>query len=138
MVKPGRWTPAISTLTLCTIALSFPACEKDDATTSIVDADGRILIQDRTGKRWDITYAVQELGFTPENFNFGLGPDAIRPIIEPEFLAPGDPGYPHPGSLFLVLGISTEDEARAYRIRVLTSHEVVDETIGDLALAVTY
>jgi hypothetical protein len=41
----------------------------------------------------DVTYAVNHYGFLPEGFKFGLGPFAIKPILEPSFLSPGDPGY---------------------------------------------
>ena len=62
--------------------LALAGCD-DDTDTGPIIVDGRVLIQDRTGKLWDSTYAVNELQMSADQFNYGLGSDAIRPIIEP-------------------------------------------------------
>ena len=51
-----------------------------------------IYIVDRTGKRWDVTHAVNNYDFDPNQFEFGLGPFAIEPILNPEMIGPGNPG----------------------------------------------
>lgn len=101
-------------------------------------ADDRIFIQDQTGKKWDVTHAVQEYGMDPDNFNFGLGPDAIPPIVNPVFLVPGDAGYPSPSRTFQVVGVTVSGESRAYPVSVLTGHEVVNDRFGSTYVAVTY
>ncbi|MBD3334630.1 MAG: DUF3179 domain-containing protein [Candidatus Eisenbacteria bacterium] len=97
-----------------------------------------ILITDRTGKEWDVTYAVKELGFKVEDFNFGLGPDAIPPIVDPQFIAPGEEEYPSPDAAVRVLGMTAGDDARAYPVTDIAGHEVVNDRVGDLHFAATY
>ncbi|UCG51219.1 MAG: hypothetical protein JSW58_13635, partial [Candidatus Latescibacterota bacterium] len=64
----------------------------------------KIFIVDHTGKKWDVTHAVEKYGFDPTQFEFGLGPNAIPPIIDPGMLSPGDPNYPDEGGTFVVIG----------------------------------
>lgn len=97
-----------------------------------------VVIVDRTGKEWDVTEAVSRFGFEVERFEFGLGPHAIRPLIEPELLSPGDLGYPGPDEQFLVIGASINGDARAYGKLDLMRNEVVDDYIGGAAVAVAY
>jgi hypothetical protein len=120
------------------LALSALTGCDDDTDTGPIIVDGRILIQDRTGKLWDITYAVNELQMSADQFNYGLRPDAIPPIIDPQFSLPGDDDYPLDDALFLVLGVTVAGEHRAYRIAQLSSHEVVDDIAGETAFAATY
>ncbi|RMF61547.1 MAG: DUF3179 domain-containing protein [Calditrichaeota bacterium] len=104
-----------------------------------VQEDGdKILIIDRTGKEWDITHAVNVYGMNPDDFQFGLGPDAIRPILNPQHTQPGDPGHPDGNQTFLVIGTTINGDTRAYPIFVLKSHEIVDEQFGDTHVAVAY
>ncbi len=106
--------------------------------TAPVTRDGRTFIEDRTGKQWDVTYAVNELGMNADQFNYGLGPNAIRPITSPQFILPGDDDYPHDNFVFMVLGVTMGNEARAYRITDLSHHEVADDVIGLVAFAAAY
>jgi hypothetical protein len=95
-------------------------------------------IEDRTGKVWDVTHARDHYGFMPEKFQFGLGPRAIRPIMNPVMLMPGELGYPPDISEFFILGTRLSDSARAYSIGHLSRHEVVNEQFGDAHVAVAY
>ena len=97
-----------------------------------------VIITDRTGKEWDITHAVNHYDFDPERFQFGLGPYAIRPILDPVLLFPGQPGYPDDEATFRVVGVEIGGDVRAYRLSVLSRHEVVDEVFGGVHVAVTY
>lgn len=79
------------------------------------------------------------------NFQFGLGPNAIRPILNPKMLFPGDALYPDDEADFLVLGTTLNngtrplsDGTRGYSIVDLTRHEIADEKFGDLHVAVAY
>ncbi len=102
------------------------------------DPDGNLFIMDQTGKEWDITYAVEELGFEPERFNFGLGPNAILPILEPEFLFPGDDGYPSLTSSLRVLGAALEGDSKAYPVNIVARHEVVNDVLASRPIAAGY
>ncbi|NIR70101.1 DUF3179 domain-containing protein [candidate division KSB1 bacterium] len=103
-----------------------------------VDEKEQIFITDQTGKRWDITHAVNAYGFVPERFQHGLGPNAIPPILNPEMISPGEPGYPEDNAGFTVLGTSLNSLPRAYSLSVLSRHEIVDETFRDTHVAVAY
>lgn len=98
----------------------------------------KVFIVDLTGKRWDVTHAVNQYGFLPEKFEFGLGPDAIPPILEPRMLSPGEEGYPEDSAGFPVMGTEINGESRAYPLTVMSRHEIVDELFGEQHVAVAY
>ncbi len=109
-----------------------PADIEDD------DVSGEIHIVDRTGKRWEVSHAKDQYGMMPELFQFGLGPDAIRPINDPELIAAGDDAFPSADGQFFVLGTEIGGEARAYRITTMSRVEVANEQFGDAHVAVAY
>jgi len=98
----------------------------------------QVFITDRTGKKWDVTHAVQKYGLNPGNFQYGLGPYAITPINNPEMLSPRDEGYPADNSGEAVIGLEIDGDARAYSIRTLSRHEVVNDRVGSKDIAVVY
>ena len=98
----------------------------------------KIFIRDKTGKKWDITHAVNKYGFDPKRFQFGLGPFAIPPILEPKFLSPEDPAFGSVNGDALVIGAVLNGIARAYPLYILGSHEIVDENFGATHVAVGY
>ncbi len=106
--------------------------------SKVMEEDEMIFIVDATGKKWDVTHAVRRYGFDPNKFQYGLGPFAIRPIIDPNMLSPGDPGYPEDREAFLVIGTRVEGEARAYPLDVMITHEIVDDQFGETYVAVAY
>jgi hypothetical protein len=99
---------------------------------------GTALITDRTGKSWDVTHARDEYGLQPSGFQFGIGPYAIRPIMNPLMWSPGQSGYPATGGTFLVLAANLNGLAKAYPIAVMSRHEVANETFGETHVAVGY
>jgi hypothetical protein len=98
----------------------------------------KILIRDNTGKKWDITHAVNEYGFDPEGFQFGAGPFAIKPILQPQFMSPGDLGYDSVDQNDPVIGVSLFGNVRAYPLKILRGHEIVDEKFDSTHVAVGY
>jgi len=104
----------------------------------VEEEQDKIFLVDQTGKKWDITHAVNKYGFDPDRFMFGLGPNAIKPILKPQMLSPGDTGYPEDGAGFTVLGTSFNGLPRAYSLTVMSRHEIVDEVFGDAHVAVAY
>lgn len=97
-----------------------------------------VKITDQRGHVWDISTAVYAYGFQPDEFDHGLGVNVIRPISGPDFYAPGDPGYPADGDDFPLVGLTRGGEARAYPVEILSRHEIVNDSIGDAHLAVSY
>ena len=73
-----------------------------------------------------------------EEFQFGLGPNAIRPILEPKHIGVDEAGYPSDDANFILLGAKVKYWARAYSINVMAIHEVVDEVFGDVYVAVAF
>jgi hypothetical protein len=120
---------------------SVPVVDEPPPDEDNEDGDGeeeeRIFITDRTGKKWDVTHAVTNYGFIAEAFQFGLGPFAIKPLMNPEMYSPSDPGYPLPNDARIV-GTTINGDTRAYPLRELGFHEVADEKFGDTHVAVAY
>lgn len=73
----------------------------------------------------------------PEEIRGGGPPkDGIPAILEPHFI-------PAPEATFLtdtdeVMGVVDKGVAKAYPIRILTWHEVVNDRLGEKPIAVTY
>ncbi len=116
----------------CNSTLSSPG----EANT--IEENEMISIVDATGKKWDVTHARDVYGMDPLKFQFGLGPFAIRPILNPKMLSPGEAGYPQESESFLVLGATLNGNTRAYPISRLTMVEIADEKFGDSHVAVAY
>ncbi len=125
-------------VTLMVISVTF--CDDDNSAPGSLSypGDSTIVIVDQTGKEWDITHAVHRYGLERDSFMFGLGPNAFTPVNMPEMLSPGQEGYPPANQKFRVIGVSIEGDARAYPITPLSSHEVVNDSVGGVHLAVTY
>ena len=66
----------------------------------------------------------------------GPGVDGIPAITDPKLLAAGEATFLRPTDQ--VIGVVFNDEARAYPVRALDYHEVVNDRIGDVPFAVTY
>ncbi|MDR5671646.1 DUF3179 family protein [Halalkaliarchaeum sp. AArc-CO] len=62
--------------------------------------------------------------------------DGIPSIDDPEFLEVGDAETPDDDAI--VLGMVGDDEAKAYPRRVLVQHEIVNDTLDGVPVAVTY
>jgi hypothetical protein len=128
-------------LVFLSTALSLGGCsfsEVSESTPPPPDPGDPVLLVDLTGKTWDISTAVWKYGFEVERFEFGLGPMAIKPILNPQMLSPGDELYPEDNKTFDVIGTSIGADSRAYGLMVIVRHEVIDDHVGDAPLAVTY
>jgi hypothetical protein len=126
---------------LLIITALIMACESNitgDTSANVVEREGKIFIEDQTGKMWDITHAVNNYGFSAGNFDHGLGPFAITPINNPEMLLPGNAGYPNAQDERLVIGTTINNDTRAYSLNVLSRHEIANEQFGDTFVSVAY
>ncbi len=124
-----------------TALLIFAGCEMDNSgggDAEVIRTADQIFIKDRTGKSWNVTHAVNNYGFAPEKFQFGLGPFAIPPILNPKMLDREDAGYPGNNDDFLVIGTTLNGDTRAYPLNVLNRHEVADENFDTVHVAVAY
>lgn len=62
--------------------------------------------------------------------------DGIPSIDRPKFVEPAAARYLRPDDL--VVSVAVGSETRAYPLRILVWHEIVNDTIGDKPIAVTY
>ncbi|QAU11900.1 DUF3179 domain-containing protein [Halorubrum sp. BOL3-1] len=81
------------------------------------------------------------LSMTPdeiESLAISGGPpkDGIPSIDDPSFVDPDDAGFLDPGDP--VFGVTLNGDTKAYPQKILAQHEVVNDRLGDLAVAVTY
>jgi hypothetical protein len=66
-----------------------------------------------------------------------LGFDAIPAILDPQFVsAEQAEGQMEPQEL--VLGLSIDGDARAYSIPMLSAHEIVNDEVGGVPVAITW
>jgi len=69
-------------------------------------------------------------------FSGGPDKDGIASIDHPKFVKGGDAGFMQANDR--VIGIVIDGEAKAYPIKILNWHEVVNDTIHDTAFTITY
>ena len=129
----------IGILVLSTLLLA--SCTAPPSPASVSGPENKAVISDRTGREWDVTHARDVYGMNPDFYNYGLGIDVIRSIDNPTVLEEGEPGYPDPNSTMRVFGVNHNGEQRAYSVRELSRHEVLNDIFpGDSNqyLAITY
>ena len=63
--------------------------------------------------------------------------DAIPAIDDPEFLAAEEANESYDEDE-MILGVEFNGDARAYSIPLLSSHEIVNDTVGGVKIAVTW
>ncbi len=66
----------------------------------------------------------------------GVNKDGIAALTDPRLISSNEASYLEPDDR--VIGVVIDNEARAYPLRILAYHEIVNETIGTLPVAVTY
>ncbi len=66
----------------------------------------------------------------------GPGKDGIPAILTPKFVPATDAAFLHDDDR--VLGLTAGTEAKAYPVKILNWHEIVNDTIGGKAVVVTY
>jgi hypothetical protein len=124
--------------TILSVAACSDSRSEPSGPVAISDRDSRLLIRDVTGKEWDVAHARSRYGMQPSQFQYGLGPQAIRPILQPHMLLPGEEGYPEADGRFLVIGVDLFNSLRSYPIQVMGWHEVANERFGKAHVAVAY
>jgi hypothetical protein len=80
--------------------------------------------------------APQPLVNLDEIISGGPPPDGIPSIDQPVFLHPGDVDFLAENEPVLALEI--EGDHRAYPVQILMWHEIVNDTVGGIPVAVTY
>ncbi|MGH9269193.1 MAG: DUF3179 domain-containing protein [Acidimicrobiales bacterium] len=136
-----RWAPLVSLL-----AIAGAACGGGEGGTAGGDAVETVRVEQvRSSPKEDVPSALDDPDDgrlpdprvdTAEIISGGPPPDGIPPIDEPKFeradvvdwLKDDEP----------VLALEIDGEWRAYPVQILTWHEIVNDTIAGLPVAVTY
>jgi hypothetical protein len=84
----------------------------------------------------DIAGAPEPLVALDEIRSGGPPPDGIPSIDDPTFLRPADVDFL--GETEPVLAFVIDGDARAYPVQILMWHEIVNDTVGGVPVAVTY
>lgn len=93
----------------------------------------KIFIVDRTGEHWEVTQA-KEKGFTPENFQYGIGGNAFVPLQDEAFADTPPTGFFDTR----VIGVSVGDDAHAYAVSRLRYHEIANTTLAGEPIVAGY
>lgn len=139
-----RWAPLLSLL-----AIAVAACGGggDGATGRAEDSavEAVSVEQVAASPREDVPSALdnpdddalpEPLINTAEIISGGPPPDGIPPIDDPKFQAAGTVDWLEDDEP--VLALEVEGEWRAYPVQILTWHEIVNDTIAGIPVAVTY
>ncbi len=99
----------------------------------LVREGDRVFIKDRNGEFWDVTQA-RSMGFKPHKFQYGIGKNAFAPLQDEDF------EEDRVSSFFnsRVIGISMDNQARAYTLGRLKHHETANTTIAGKAIVAGY
>jgi hypothetical protein len=62
--------------------------------------------------------------------------DGIPAILKPQFVSPKEAEFLKPGDE--VIGVRMAGQARAYPIKILNWHEVVNDTVNGIPIVVTF
>ncbi len=77
-------------------------------------------------------FDVTDIPVDPLKFQYGIGKDTIPAIDEPLFVAVDDPRLEAQNitDAARVIGYAVGDDARAYPIRIMNRHELVNDIVG--------
>lgn len=115
-------------LFLCFSLLLVACAQTADSrnTSTQEDLKGADNLRSSTGEKYD-NYEIVTV----------LPRDAIQAIDNPQFIALEEANETYDDDE-LILGVEFNGDARAYSIPLLSSHEIVNDTVGGIKLAVTW
>ena len=82
-----------------------------------------------------VPLAAQAQDELPEGVEQILPRGRIAAVFEPQFVSPGEADIPADA---WVLGVVIDGEAKAYSLKLLNRHEVVNDRFGDLPVAAVW
>jgi hypothetical protein len=133
-----RWYTVITIAWLTVFTTVFGCSGNSTDVEDNTGTDQPIYITDIDGGKWNISHAIYYYGFNLEGFSSGKGPYARPPIIDPEMISPGEPGYPPDGATMRVIATYVGEEGRAYPIDAIARNEVVDDRAAGKPITVAY
>jgi hypothetical protein len=121
-------TAGVASLAGCTGGGTTPTRTSDFGTTP---DGGTVPTAERS---LPLPMSLQAL--SDKSLSGGPPKDGIPSIDEPQFVAPADVDYLAPGDP--VFGVVRNGQAKAYPQKILVRHEIVNDTLGDEPVSVTY
>ena len=112
-------------LLVCAVVLFSCSSTSTEETKDPMDPQGG---DPNTSKEWSVPIT--------EVLDGGPGKDGIPALENPDFIGAQNAGFLKDDDL--VIGFKNGDDVRAYPHIILDWHEIVNDTIGDVVLAVTY
>ena len=88
-----------------------------------------------SGQGWSTDFSIHTVDYN-EILSGGPPKDGIPSIDRPEFVAVSE--MDDLDDMEPVMGLEINGDARAYPLRVLMWHEIVNDTVGDMPVTVTY
>ena len=127
----------LSALAGCTTGAD-PGSEGAPATTAESSAAGSTSVTDGAVPTAKETLPLPMEPGELESLAVSGGPpkDGIPSIDNPSFVGPEDADFLDPGDP--VFGVALNGEVKAYPQKILVQHEIVNDRLGDLPVAVTY
>lgn len=115
------------------ILAAFPLALAQDEDSVIVEPRPRFI----SAVPGDFAYDVTRHS-VPLNEIRGGGPtkDGIPALLDPLFVSPASAGRMRPSDM--ILGVARGGRAKAYPIRILNWHELVNDTIDEQPILVTW
>ncbi len=111
-------------------------------TSRLKEQDGKTLLWAKGDpaseeSQW---FDVTGIPLDPLKFQYGIGKDTIPSIDEPLFVALGDPRLEEQNITddSRVIGYAVGDDARAYPIRIMDRHELVNDSVGGKPVTVAW
>lgn len=105
------------------IVMALWGCEKENGGIGIPNGNNN-----SNDDEWTIPLS--------EVFDGGPGKDGIPALLEPQFTLASDANYLDDNDL--IVGFVVGDQARAYPHKILDWHEIINDQVGDVNIAVTY
>lgn len=99
------------------------------------ERDGRLWLYGGRDSGQD--FDISEFRLDTRKLNFGIGREWFHALVEPRFSRPGDPGVTV-SDRTRILAVVIDGEAKAYPIRLLRRHEVVNDTVGGRPVFAAY
>ncbi|PKP94994.1 MAG: hypothetical protein CVT75_03550 [Alphaproteobacteria bacterium HGW-Alphaproteobacteria-14] len=133
--------PVVAIVSLGLTGFAVAGANQGASSNDIASAQPVLVSAQRPPSRWTSEFSTDFsktiIGFD-EVSEGGPGKDGIRSIDNPQF-APVNARYPMElGPKEPVISFSHNGEARAYPLRILIRHEIVNDVIGGLPVTVTY
>ena len=108
----------------------------------VVQADAQDRIEQKVPAYWDAAWPKTDFGKSLVDFSeiFSGGPpkDGIPAIDTPVFEQVNAAGSNAPAATEPVMSLTIAGDARAYPLRILIWHEIVNDTVGGTPVSVTF